>query len=161
MANPFNLIKKTITKSILTNVPSIELPDGSFVQLENILTENSPLYKTTISAEDSEIEFPFLLLTFLPGTAIPTTLGQTGKNRLFGIYQLSIYTEKYMGESYSYTITDALYSYFKRGITLYYAEYGIYVKITDTRVGRTDSDEVSFFTPFEINWYADYTPNSL
>ena len=160
MANPNNLVEQTLNKYLLANAPTIELPDGSYFKRENIVLENSPVFSSMLS-EDSTMEFPFIVIHQIAGRPSYRTLGQGGSNRLTGIYQLSIYTEKYMGKSYSYSITNALYDYFKRGITVHYDDYTVYVKISDSSVERVSYDDTCMMTPMTVYWYIDYVPDDF
>lgn len=115
------------------------------------LTGSTPIAWPNIPYSPS-VGTTYLRPLFLPGDTIQASLGDSGKDDTFGIYQIDVVYKAGTGRS---TLTDTVADHFSRGTVCSYN--GVNVRVRSVSIGPMIQDEAWVFVPVSISWQT-FTP---
>jgi hypothetical protein len=114
------------------------------VQATNVAYENAE-YEPTIGTG-------YLRETLLPAESEQAELGTDGRNRLTGIYQISVFEEVGKGSGAAETKAETLMEAFKRGITL--TANGLTVRVDKAWRSPAIQESDWYHVPVSVSWFA-------
>lgn len=130
---------------------------GSYDVVRSVLDVTLAAYESTnVAWENKEytptIGTPYLRPIFLPAEPEQAELGTRGRNRLLGIYQISIFAPTGKGAGEAEGIAEDLVAYFKQGKSFTSGDVTVRVSRAWRSVAVQEKDW--FHVPVTIRWFA-------
>lgn len=115
-----------------------------------IIYENQGGDESNIEELPSE---PYLTANFLPGTPIPIEVGDTGRNRNIGTYQVAVNIRQGVGKAEAYEIQKVLTAGFRRGTIL--SDGSVKVRCVNAYPSSGFETGTRFRVPIVVSWSSD------
>lgn len=129
--------------------------DNHLMKLDSDVTRENRIVFPNVSVDEPNGSLEYLRPVLIPGETEQACLGDEGKDKTEGIYQIEVMTPNLAGRSCN---IDLIARLFKRGTVIKYND--IKAQVMAVSISPALKERVHYITPIEIRWRA-FTPARL